>query len=173
MKTGEDDTNPRPGGKGIHDESALHRWVLGHSRWQCEVCLATTRTDVMPPKRAKERCKGRINGGTEDKTVNRGHEPVTFGNNGDYFIACRKCGGISSRNAGGKMSRNCAPPTSWGIQVLKKVFTKGVHPVTRQPLDLVDVNGVIRSRHDNITRRMAKRLSRGRRSWQGEYHQVR
>jgi hypothetical protein len=122
----------------------------------------------MPPRRARERCKGRIDGGTGDRTINKGHDTVTFGSNGDHFLVCKKCGGVSSRNSNGKMSKECEPPTSWGKQVLKQVFNKGRHPSTRLPIDHTDDQVEIKSRHENTTSKITKRLAKEGAGWRAE-----
>ena len=155
-----------------------HMWVQRTHRWQCEVCLGNTNNLVLSKAREGESCKGRRDVATTVEQPDLGHTVVQFCVQGSPLFVCRGCGGCFARNGGGKLAELCEEPTKWGKQVLKRVFTDGVHPVSRVRFDDRADSGLlgaavsdtlqVPSEREATVRKLAKRTVKNSKQWQSK-----
>ncbi len=105
----------------------LHQWRHDEGAWRCRVCSTWCMGAKVPGAREYERCTGPRSDEKQLRVL--GHRPCRA-QGAVPFTFCSKCGGWAARR-GAKLSRPCLPPTSAGIQALRRI-EKGLHPWRRK-----------------------------------------
>ncbi len=104
-----------------------HQWRHEEGAWRCRVCATWVVGDAVPANRAMEVCKGPMANEAELRKL--GHRPCRA-QGACPFTFCSKCGAWAARRSN-KLAKPCAPPTSAGVQALRRM-EKGLHPWRRR-----------------------------------------
>ncbi len=116
---------PKASDAGVDEAPDRHRWTYAEGRWRCNRCWSYVLDEVIPARRAWERCEpGRVDSSMR-RFEQHGHTMLYA--DGVLPIAyCARCGGWSSRRAQ-RLLRKCGPPTAAGRAALRRI-ERGLHP---------------------------------------------
>ncbi len=115
------------------DGIRLHQWRHDEGAWRCRVCCTWCRGAKVPAAREYEQCTGVR--ADERQLRSLGHRPCRAQGTVP-FTFCSKCGGWMARR-GSKLAKPCLPPTSAGLQALRRI-EKGLHPWRRRAQEGAD-----------------------------------
>ena len=102
-----------------------HDWKFAAGRWHCGRCRAFVVSEILPPARKAQWCKGAADAIVESVGQHDLHE-VTF--SGEPITFCSKCGRWMAFPAKQGLASQCAPPTREGERVLREILVHKRHP---------------------------------------------
>ncbi len=120
---------PKPVDERQARERQQHHWVYTANAWRCTVCRDYVTAPSVPPYRQRQKCCGQAPEADATTFTDGGHH-ICKAEASLPIIFCARCGAWGNRRTP-KLGRQCAPPTTAGVQALRRI-EQGWHPLLQK-----------------------------------------